>query len=85
MSNNIVLLGRTGSARAMTSEEIPDNQNNLKKMEYARHHKCRNPLTWRDEIQINMYGSDDSIQFIRFPERFRLKSRFQFPTVKHGG
>ena len=64
-------------------------KNRLKRLQFARRHRNWDQLQWgrvlwSDESKFNLFSSD-GVQYVRRPVGQRYDSRYQVPTVKHGG
>lgn len=65
------------------------HRHKLMRLQFAQTYLNWTPQTWNtvlfsDESKFQLFGSD-SIQYIRCPPCTRFDSKYQIPTVKHGG
>ena len=68
---------------------LVSRKNRLKRLQFARRHRNWDQLQWgrvlwSDESKFNLFSSD-GVQYVRRPVGQRYDSRYQVPTVKHGG
>lgn len=78
------LIGRAGVKKPLISAK-----NKKARLDFARKYEHWTEIDWRkvlfsDESKFQLFGSDGR-KYVRRPTGTRYNSRYQIPTVKHGG
>lgn len=78
------LIGRIGVKKPLIKPK-----NKKIRLEFAKKYQHWTEADWRkvlfsDESKFNLFGSDGK-KYVRRPQGQRYNSRYQIPTVKHGG
>lgn len=82
--NDMGLFGRVAVKKPLISKK-----NQKARLDFAKKYQHWTPEQWAkvlfsDESKFNLFGSDGK-KYVRRPKNTRYDSRYQIPTVKHGG